>query len=67
MVNKAKLNLVVDAIILVTFIAATISGLVLLTMPHGAFAVAGILTSLKPFCFWTKPPGMIYMSGAAWR
>lgn len=37
MFNKAKLNFVVDAIILVAFIAATISGLVLLTMPHGGF------------------------------
>ena len=37
MFNKAKLNLVVDAAIFVTFTAATISGLVLLTMPHGGF------------------------------
>jgi len=37
MFNKGKLNFVVDAIILVAFIAATISGLVLLTMPQGGF------------------------------
>ena len=37
MFNKAKLNLVADAAIFVTFTAATISGLVLLTMPHAVF------------------------------
>ena len=35
MFNKAKLNFVVDAVILVAFLAATVSGVVLLTAPHG--------------------------------
>ena len=37
MFNKAKLNFVVDAVILVAFLAATVSGVVLLTMPHGGY------------------------------
>lgn len=37
MYSKAKLNFVVDAIICVTFIAATISGLIVLAMPHAGF------------------------------
>lgn len=37
MFNKAKLNFVVDALILVAFLAATVSGVVLLTMPHGGY------------------------------
>jgi hypothetical protein len=37
MFNKARLNFVVDAIILAAFIAAAISGTALLTMPHGGF------------------------------
>ena len=37
MFNRAKLNFVVDAIILVAFIAATVSGLTLLFVPHGGY------------------------------
>jgi hypothetical protein len=37
MFSKAKLFFVVDAIILVAFLASAISGLVLLTMPHGGY------------------------------
>ena len=37
MFNKAKLNFVVDAVILVAFLAATVSGVVLLTVPHGGY------------------------------
>ena len=37
MFSNAKLNLVVDAVILMAFLAATISGLVLLTMPHAGY------------------------------
>ena len=37
MFSKAKLNFVVDAMILVAFLAATVSGVVLLTMPHGGY------------------------------
>ena len=37
MFSKAKLFLVVDAVILVAFLAATVSGLVLLTMPRGGY------------------------------
>jgi hypothetical protein len=37
MFSKAKLNFVIDAMILVAFLAATVSGLVLLTMPHGGY------------------------------
>ena len=37
MFSKAKLNFVVDAVILVAFLAATVSGVVLLTMTHGGY------------------------------
>jgi hypothetical protein len=37
MFSKSKLNFVVDALILIAFLAATVSGLVLLTMPHGGY------------------------------
>jgi hypothetical protein len=37
MFSKAKLNFVVDAMILIAFLAATVSGIVLLTMPHGGY------------------------------
>ncbi|HEM61373.1 MAG TPA: DUF4405 domain-containing protein [Chloroflexi bacterium] len=37
MFNRAKLNFAVDALILVAFLASAISGLVLLTMPHGGY------------------------------
>jgi hypothetical protein len=37
MVSKAKLNFVVDAMILIAFLAATLSGVVLMTMPHGGY------------------------------
>jgi len=37
MFSRAKLNFLVDALILVAFLAATVSGLVLLTMPHGGY------------------------------
>lgn len=37
MLGKSKLNFAVDLMILVAFLAATISGLVLLTMTHGGF------------------------------
>jgi len=37
MFSKSKLNVVVDALILIAFLAATVSGLVLLTMPHGGY------------------------------
>ena len=37
MFSNTKLNLVVDAVILMAFLAATISGLVLLTLPHGGY------------------------------
>ena len=37
MFSKAKLNFVVDAMILVAFLAATVSGVVLLTVPHGGY------------------------------
>ena len=37
MFSKAKLNFVVDAIILLAFLGAAVSGIVLLTMPHGGF------------------------------
>jgi len=37
MFSNAKLNIVVDAVILMAFLAATISGLVLLTLPHGGY------------------------------
>jgi hypothetical protein len=37
MITKAKLNFAVDAMILVAFLAAAVSGLVLLAMPHGGF------------------------------
>ncbi len=37
MFSKAKLNFVVDALILVAFLAAALSGLVLLNMPHGGY------------------------------
>ena len=37
MFSKAKLNLVVDVMILIAFIAATLSGLILMTMPHGGY------------------------------
>jgi hypothetical protein len=35
MFSKAKLNFVVDVMILIAFIAATLSGLILMTMLHG--------------------------------
>jgi len=37
MFSKAKLNFVVDAIILLAFLAAAVSGIVLLNVPHGGF------------------------------
>jgi hypothetical protein len=37
MITKAKLNFAVDAMILVAFLAAAASGIVLLGMPHGGF------------------------------
>ncbi|MDH4207280.1 MAG: DUF4405 domain-containing protein [Anaerolineae bacterium] len=37
MFSKAKLFFVIDAVILVAFLASAISGLVLLTMPHGGY------------------------------
>lgn len=37
MFSRAKLNFLVDALILVALLAATVSGLVLLTMPHGGY------------------------------
>lgn len=37
MFSKAKLNFVVDAMILVAFLAAAVSGIVLLTQPHGGY------------------------------
>lgn len=37
MFSKAKLNLVVDVMNLIAFIAATLSGLILMTMPHGGY------------------------------
>jgi hypothetical protein len=37
MVGRAKLNFVVDAVILVAFLVAAVSGLVLMTMPHGGY------------------------------
>jgi Na+/H+-translocating membrane pyrophosphatase len=37
MFSKSKLDFVVDALILIAFLAATVSGLVLLTMPHGGY------------------------------
>ena len=37
MFSKAKLNFVVDAMILLAFLAAAVSGIVLLTVPHGGF------------------------------
>lgn len=37
MLSKARLNFVVDAMIFVAFIAATLSGVILLTMPQGGF------------------------------
>ena len=37
MFSRAKLNFVVDAIILLAFLAAAVSGIVLLTQPHGGF------------------------------
>ncbi|HUW95270.1 MAG TPA: DUF4405 domain-containing protein [Anaerolineae bacterium] len=37
MFSKAKLNFVVDAMILIAFLAATVSGIVLLTVPHGGY------------------------------
>lgn len=37
MFSKAKLNFVVDVMILVAFIAATLSGLILMTMPQGGY------------------------------
>jgi len=37
MVSKAKLNFVVDAIILIAFLVAAVSGVVLMTMPHGGY------------------------------
>ena len=37
MVGKAKLNFVVDAMILIAFLAAAVSGVVLLRMPHGGY------------------------------
>lgn len=37
MFSKAKLNLVVDVMILIAFIAATLSGLILMPMPHGGY------------------------------
>jgi hypothetical protein len=37
MISKVKLNFVVDAMILVAFLAAAVSGLVLLIMPQGGY------------------------------
>jgi hypothetical protein len=37
MSTKTKLNFVVDAMILVAFLAAAVSGVMLLTVPHGGF------------------------------
>jgi hypothetical protein len=37
MFSKAKLNFVVDAMILIAFLAATVSGVVLLTIPHAGY------------------------------
>jgi quinol-cytochrome oxidoreductase complex cytochrome b subunit len=37
MFTKARLNFVVDLLILVAFLAATVSGLVLLNMPHDGY------------------------------
>jgi hypothetical protein len=37
MLGKAKPNFVVDALVLGAFISASLSGVILLTMPHAAF------------------------------
>jgi len=37
MFSKSKLNFVVDAMILLAFLAAAVSGIVLLTQPHGGY------------------------------
>jgi hypothetical protein len=37
MVSKAKVNFVVDAMILIVFLVAAVTGLVLMTMPHGGY------------------------------
>jgi hypothetical protein len=37
MISKAKLNFVVDAMILIAFLVATVSGVVLMAMPHGGY------------------------------
>ena len=37
MAGKTKLNFVVDAMILIAFLAAAVSGVVLMRMPHGGY------------------------------
>ncbi len=37
MVSKAKLNFVVDAVILIAFLVSALSGVLLMTMPHGGY------------------------------
>jgi hypothetical protein len=37
MLSKAKLNFVVDAVILIAFLASAVSGVVLMNMPHGGY------------------------------
>ncbi|MCJ7618813.1 MAG: DUF4405 domain-containing protein [Anaerolineae bacterium] len=37
MFSKSKLNFAVDAMILLAFLAAAVSGIVLLTQPHGGY------------------------------
>jgi hypothetical protein len=37
MVSKAKLNFVIDAMILIAFLVAAVSGVVLMAMPHAGY------------------------------
>jgi len=66
MFSKAKLNFVVDAMILVAFLAAAVSGIVLLTQPHGGFKVAVTPTSNRRCSSRVATAGTMSTSGGVW-
>lgn len=51
MFNKARLNFLVDAMILIAFLAVTVSGLLVLTLPQGGTVAGEILFSRRQCSF----------------